>query len=141
MCPPLTHPINIKNSTTHGGTNSNALRLVESEDNSEAGTVEKAVLAGLAKATVENVRPDEESARRWLCSRSVSRLWFSSWVLGRQKSKHWTLVIFIYIYYQDNAITKIMQSKIMQSTSKRWILFLVKDLILFSIKIYYTITR
>ena len=78
---------------------------MEREDNSEAGTVEKAVLAGLVKETVENVRPDEESASRWLCSRSVSRLWFSSWVLGMQKS-HWTLVIYIlYIYhYQDNAI-------------------------------------
>lgn len=92
-----------KNSTTHGGTNSNALLLVEREDNSEAGTVEKAVLAGLVKETLENVRPDEESASRWLCSRSVSRLWFSSWVLGRHKSKHWTLVIYIH-HYQDNAI-------------------------------------
>lgn len=121
-----------KNSTTHGGTNSNALLLVEREDNSEAGTVEKAVLAGLVKETVENVRPDEESASRWLCSRSVSRLWFSSWVLGRQKS---TLdsshIYYIYIYhYQDNAIY--IQTV---NASQRFFDFC------FSVKVYYTITR
>ena len=61
---PALHSTNI--STTYGGTNSNALLVVETEDNSEAGTVEKAVLAGVEKETLENVRPDEESASRWL---------------------------------------------------------------------------
>ena len=51
-------------SKTYGGTNSNALLVVEREDNSEAGTVEKADLVGLENETLENVRPDEGSARR-----------------------------------------------------------------------------